>query len=324
MSLKQQLAHTVQKAGNFALFSLRADPLLERALALQGATAALQQRAIERVRCLADIEFSVFSQWGEDGILEWLVHRLPEIPQSFVEFGVEDFRESNARFLMMHRNWRGLVIDGSETNIARTRADAISWRHDLTATAAFITVDNIDALIADGGMRGEIGLLSVDIDGNDYWVWQAIQGVRPWLVAAEYNSAFGDLLPLSTPYAPDFVRGRAHASNLYYGASIAALNAQAAARGYVLLGSNGAGSNVFYVREDLAPAFEGRIEDRRPRPSRFREGRDETGRLTHARGVRRSEVIGHLPVTDVSSGRTAPLSDFGELYSAEWRRWLEG
>ena len=131
-----------------------------------------------------------------------------EAPPSFIEFGVETYRESNTRFLLVKDNWRGLVIDGSETNVASIRALSEYWRHDLTAVASFITRDNINDLFADAGFTGEVGLLSIDIDGNDYWVWEAIDVVSPVIVVVEYNSVFGPEAQVTVPYAADFTPAR--------------------------------------------------------------------------------------------------------------------
>lgn len=323
MSIKKNLTKVIDLVANRALGGVRGNPLIERSLALQGSIAASQQKAIEKIVCLADIEFSVFSQWGEDGIIEWLVHMNGDMPETFIEFGVENYRESNTRFLLMNRNWRGLIIDGSEDNIAIARGDNISWRHDLTAMAAFITTANINELIQKSGIVGDIGILSIDIDGNDFWVWEAINCIRPHIVVAEYNSAFGDLHTVSVPYSPDFYRGNVHYSNLHYGASISALDHLAISRGYSMLGSNRAGSNVFFIRNDRLARFEGRVADRKARPSRFREGRDIAHHLTFVRGVQRSAVIADLLVADVSTGLIQPLSSYGNLYSERWVAALE-
>ncbi len=164
----------------------------------------------------------------------------------------------------------------------------------------------------------------MDIDGNDYWVWQAIGNVSPWFVIVEYNAVLGDLLPLSVPYQADFVRTAADPSNLYYGASCKALEHLAATKGYVVLGSNRAGNNLFLARSDIAARIVDRIADRRPRPSRFREARDGAGRLTHLGGLARTERIAALPVVDVASGKQAPLGALGPLFSAEWQAAMAG
>ena len=126
------------------------------------------------VTSLRDAEFKVFSQFGDDGIIQYLIHRLASLPDSFVEFGVENYREANTRFLLLNNNWRGLVLDGNRNHIEQIQTDKIHWQHTLTAKHAWITRDNINDLIREAGFSGKIGLLSIDIDGNDYWVWEKL------------------------------------------------------------------------------------------------------------------------------------------------------
>ena len=95
--------------------------------------------------------------------------------------------------------------------------------HDLKPVPAFVTAENINTLIRDNGFAGEVGILSIDIDGNDYWVWKAISCVQADIVICEYNSRFGSERAVTIPYDPNFYRTEAHSSNLYFGASIRAL-----------------------------------------------------------------------------------------------------
>lgn len=256
-------------------------------------------------------ELSVFSQWGEDGLIAHLVSRVPIERPWFVEFGVEDYSEANTRFLLMTQNWRGLVMDGSESNIRAIREDDISWRHELEARCAFITRDNINGLLQDAGFTGDIGLLSVDIDGNDYWVWEAIDAVSPRIVVAEYNSSFGPSAAVTVPYDPTFVRGKKHHSNLYYGASIAALARLATRKGYALVGGNTAGNNAFFVRRDVLVTLPEVTPEQAYRRAAFREGRDESGALTFADFATRVRTIGHLPVLDLDRGIEVAIADLG-------------
>lgn len=315
-SLRRALQHAISASPK--------DPFFSNLLLLGGAAAAMQVRQMERIHELSDAGFKVFSQWDEDGIVEWLVHHNGSMPESFVEFGVEDFREANLRHLLISRNWRGLVIDGSPENILIAKHDAISWRHDFTAVASFVTAENINGLISNAGFSGEIGILSVDIDGNDYWLWKAIECVSPHFVIVEYNSAFGDRHALTIPYQPDFTRTVAHFSNLYWGASIEGFCALGRERGYTLLGSNRAGSNAFFVRNDRLPKFVGRLDEMRARPHRFREGRDRSGRLSYVTAQDRSKIIADQPVMDIVSGKTGSLGSFGELYTTRWAAMLGG
>ena len=181
---------------------------------------------------IAANEFRVFSQWGEDGILQFLLRHVPVTRKVFVEFGVQNYTESNTRFLLIKDNWSGLVLDGSEADIDFIKQDPIYWRYNLKAICAFITRENINGLLRDNGLTGEIGLLSVDIDGNDYWVWEQIDVVQPAIVIVEYNSRFGSQRAVTVPYDPAFVREKAHFSCAYYGASLPALVALGRRKGY--------------------------------------------------------------------------------------------
>ena len=297
----------------------RGDPVF-----LAGQSAARQIRGIGKLDSLWEAEFRVSSQWGEDGIIEWLVHHLRDIPETFVEFGVENYCEANTRFLLQHRNWRGLVIDGDQKNVDYIRQDPISWRHDLTSISAFITRDNINAIISGAGFEGQLGILSVDIDGVDYWVWEAIHCVKPHILIVEYNSVFGDRLTLSVPYRADFMRGHAHHCNLYYGLSIKAAEFLAAKRGYSFVGTNSAGSNAFFVRNDRVTEILKRVARVKDRPARFRESRAANGMLTFVAPADRASIIAHLPVVDVSTNVKLPLGQMGELYSPLWQAALVG
>jgi hypothetical protein len=286
--------------------------------ALDALRLALGRREARTVRgatfpSLRDAEFQVFSQWGEDGIIQYLLGRVPIDNPTFVEFGVEDYSESNTRFLLCHDDWSGLVIDGGDRHQRFIRERGLDWRHDLQAVRAFVTRENIDELLAGAGLRGDIGLLSVDIDGNDYWVLEAIRSVSPRILIVEYNSTFGPDHAITVPYRPDFRRERAHWSRLYYGASLAALVHLAAAKGYAFVGSNRAGNNAFFVRRDVAgglPVVEAREGWVR---SRFRESRDRSGALSLVTSHReRRRLMADLPVVEVTSGRIVAL---GSLFA---------
>jgi hypothetical protein len=257
-----------------------------------------------------EAEFRVFSQFGEDGIIQYLVQRVPIENKVFVEFGVEDYSESNTRFLLVHDNWRGLVMDGGDSHLAFLRRTGLDWRHDIEAKVAFVDRDNINGLIASAGIRGDIGLLSVDIDGNDYWVLEAIEVVSPRILVAEYNSNFGPEAAVAVPYDPAFERGRAHWSNLYWGASLSALDGLARRKGYALVGGNSAGNNAFWVRDDALGEVPRVTVAEAYAVSRFRESRDESGALTYVRDQRaRLAIIRNMPLWDVEAERSVTIAD---------------
>lgn len=271
---------------------------------LQDALGRLENRQLKMLDSynLQDNEFQVYSQWGEDGIIQFLIRHIPIVQKTFIEFGVENYRESNTRFLLQSNNWTGLVMDGDPAHVAAIRKSNLYWRHSLTAVESFITCENINALIQENGFSGEIGLLSVDIDGNDYWVWQAIDAVSPAIVVVEYNYRFGPHRAVTIPYRADFQRNRAHHSNIYYGASLKALCLLGERKGYDFVGSNSAGNNAFFVRRDLRPdaipkltAEEGYIQ------ARFRESRDRSGRLSFISFEEEQRLLAELELIDVES-----------------------
>jgi hypothetical protein len=195
---------------------------LVEAKILSARTLIRQMAATDVISELGDTEFRVFSQFGEDGIIQYLIRRsrVPRNLRTFVEFGVENYTEANTRFLLVNDNWRGLIMDASASNMASVRAWPFYWKYELSAQEAFIDRDNINDLIGEAGFAGEIGLLSVDVDGNDYWVWERISVVDPIIVIVEYNSLFGASRAVTIPYDPAFDRAPAHYSPLNWGGSL--------------------------------------------------------------------------------------------------------
>ena len=259
-----------------------------------------RQLTLDSVKEIAEAELRVFSQWGEDGIFQWLFRHVPA-PKRFVEFGVENYSEANTRFLLMKDGWEGLVIDGDPNNVETIRRDALSWRYPLYALQSFITRENIDGLLRSQGFVGDIGLLSIDIDGNDYWVWERIECVRPSVVVVEYNHRFGPERAVSIPYDAEFRRSQAHHSCVYYGASLKAFWLLGQRKGYDLVGCNRAGNNAFFVRRDLRPEWmKAHSAESAFVPGRFREARDEEGRMLMIPPEEEIHLIAHLPLVEIS------------------------
>lgn len=275
------------------------DVVTENLLMLAAQNHVREIRRLQNPISLDQVEFRCFSQFGDDGIIQFLIHYLDIKEDSFIEFGVENYTESNTRFLVKQNNWKGLVIDGNPENIEYIKNDRVYWQQQLTAVAAFIDRDNINDLIHDGGFDGEIGLLSVDIDGNDYWVWEAINTVNPSVVVAEYNSVFGPTAPITIPYQEDFYRTSAHCSNLYYGASLAALCHLAKEKNYRFVGCNTAGNNAYFVRNDCCKDLKALTPEEGYVESRFRESRDIDGKMTLLSGIDRWNEIAGMPVVNV-------------------------
>lgn len=264
---------------------------------------------VRRPQRLQDAEFKVFSQFGEDGIIQHLVRAVAPQQTTFVEIGTGDYRESNTRFLLQNDNWRGVVIDGGEDHVRFVLGSGLAWRYDVEPVSAFVTRENVNSLISDNGLSGEIGLLSVDVDGIDYWLWQAIDVVQPAIVVSEYNALWGPDATITVPYDPGFVNSKAHYSQLYFGASLGALVHFGASRGYRFVGCASNGANAFFVRDDLAGDLPAQTAASGYRESRFLTGRNPDGTLSRNRSTsERIATIGHLPVVDVSTGEETTVA----------------
>lgn len=213
----------------------------------------INQNQQKTINSIQEAEFCVFSQWGDDGIIQYLISKI-EIPNKiFIEFGVEDYRESNTRFLLINNKWSGLVIDGSRSNIDYIKRDVVSWACDLHAINAFITKENINELIKgflNKGYSSEIGILSIDIDGNDYWIWKEINVINPVIIIIEYNSAYGSDYAWTIPYKSDFYRVDEDKTFQYWGASLKALCHLGNEKGYLFIGCNSNGNNAYFIRKD--------------------------------------------------------------------------
>jgi hypothetical protein len=194
-------------------------------------------------------------------------------------------------------------MDGSESNVKQIIDSDYFWKYSLAAKAAFIDAENINDLLSSSELDPEIGLLHIDLDGNDYWIWKSIEVISPIVAIIEYNSVFGMDRPITIPYDKGFNRSRAHPSNLYFGASLPALWQLSRDKGYAFIGCNSAGNNAYFVRRDKLSdtVCEVSLESGYVL-SKYRESRDQEGRLTYLGGTQRLAAIKGLPVYNTATG----------------------
>ena len=319
VKMKQNDNRLLQLLKGWIVLIKNEDNFGERLLAIQEKNLFLNARNFinavcnKRIDSLAEVEFQVYSQFGEDGIIQWLIHNVKIDEKTFIEFGVEDYTEANTRFLLMNDNWTGFVIDGSEENINCLKNWKYIWKYDLLAKTAFITKDNINQLIIDAGFAGDIGILSIDLDGNDYWILNAIDCVQPRILICEYNSVYGDKEAVSVPYDEAFVRTEKHFSNLYWGASLGAFCYWAEKNGYYYVGSNSAGNNAFFVRKDCISADIIPVNVHVFTPSKYRESRGQDGKLTYLRGDERLKCIRETELVDLKTNRIDTITNIYHL-----------
>jgi hypothetical protein len=260
-------------------------------------------------------EFQVFSQWNDDGLIQHLVRHVPIERSTFVEFGVESYRESNTRFLLQHNNWSGVIFDGGDAHRQFVyQQSEIGWRYAIDARTAFLTRETINEEFRKAGLCGDIGLLSIDVDGNDYWLWKAIDTVSPRIVICEFNSTFGPEHLITVPYSSEFSHVEAHYSRLYFGASLPALVELGKQKEHRFVGCESHGANAFFVREDVAgllpslAASEGWVR------SRFRSSRNRAGQLTYVGDHReRLRLIADMTVETRPGGERRSIRDVFDL-----------
>lgn len=212
--------------------------------------ATLVQRHGERGRGLTASEFKVFSQNGEDGVIAEIFRRIGPTNRWFVEFGTENGSEGNAVFLADVLGWSGMFIEGSSTHFPSLER-RYQNRDGVTTLSAWVTPENVNRLFLEAEVPESFDLLSIDIDGNDYWVWEALTVCTPRVVIVEYNGLLSTAACLVQPYEPD----GGWDGTEFFGASLGALRSLARKKGYALVHTELSGTNAFFVHESLAGEF---------------------------------------------------------------------
>ena len=196
-----------------------------------------------------EVEFRCFSQFGEDGILLYLFSLLGTTNRRAVEICAGDGIECNTANLIVNHGWEGLLFDGDAARLAEGasfyRECPETWIMPPKLVHAWITAENVNRLIAENGFSGAIDLLSLDMDGVDYWIWKALDAVVPRVVVLEFNNLWGPDEPMTVPYSADFRSSGAR------GASLAAFVKLGREKGYRLVGAHRHGFNAFFIRDGL-------------------------------------------------------------------------
>ena len=207
---------------------------------------------------LKDVEFRCYSQNSEDGILLYIFSLLGTTNRRVVEICAGDGIECNAANLIINHGWRGLLFDGDADQVARGKSFystcRTTWISPPTFVNAWITADNVDALIAGNGFSGPIDLLSLDVDGNDYWLWNAITCIDSAVVVLEFNAHCGPERSVTMSYTPDYHLD-VTVQPYRCGASLPAFVKLARTKGYRLVGVQSLGFNAFFIRDGLGEAF---------------------------------------------------------------------
>jgi len=200
-----------------------------------------QERKMRNPHNLMNYEKHVYSQFREDGIIEEIFKRIGTMNRYFVEFGSAEGNENNTRYLLEENSWQGLWIEGSQE--AANTAREHFHKYPVKVLNRFITRENILAIFAEANVPKEPDFLSIDLDGNDYWVWQEIlMDYKPRVVCIEYNANISPRKSWIMPYNKDYIWDNTRD----FGASLKALNQLGKQHGYVLVGCESTGVNAFF------------------------------------------------------------------------------
>ena len=218
---------------------------IQRALFLDSASLSYPYNLTAR-------RFSLSSQNEEDGIIHAIFDTVGEGSRRFVEIGAGT-NGGNSGFLASECGWSGMMLEANEDRLSKLKMHFEPL--GVTCLSDWVARENINDFIRNSGCEGEIDLLSIDIDGNDYWIWEAVTACSPRLVIIEYNSLFGPDRAVVVPYDPEFDRHRfveaAEGGHYYFGASLQALSRLAEQKGYRLILTEPRGVNAFFLRNDV-------------------------------------------------------------------------
>jgi len=287
------------------------------ALSLQIGAAALSVRDTTNTKKkhLWDWELKVFSQWGEDGIIDFIVKRLEISHLRIFEIGSGNFSECNSRFAAEYLNASVVAVDSREDLISNVESMDVFWKGQIFPRQLYVTPENVEEIFDEAArLMAGIDIISLDIDGNDYWVLEKLDlsGVR--CVIVEINPVFGGKHPISIPRDDLFDRTKAHHSWLYFGMSFQAAKKLMKDKGFELIGSNRVGNNLFFVQNSEAKFFEDCIttadDYREAKYWRVRESRDQAGNLSYLSPKACIEIIGDCKVKNVVTGEINTLNRF--------------
>lgn len=273
-----------------------------------GQAAILAQRAArDTFTDLWEAEVQVYSQWGEDGIIDYLCDCLSLARPRALELGAGNFLECNTRFLAENRSASVVAVD-ARSDLGPTLASLpLYWRTSVWALSEWITPETVPGIVARArSLMGGLDIVSLDVDGNDYWVAERLDLEGVGLVILEYNALFGHQRAVTVPRDDQFDRSTAHPSWQYWGASLRAWVDLMRKRGFSIVGTNRACFNAFFCPtarlDDIPLPAVDTADLSRYVDSRIRDSRGADGNLSYLAGRARVDAIRDMPVIDVVTG----------------------
>ena len=278
----------------------------DRKVFMMGAAHILNIRKnYDSIKRLEDVDYKIFSQNGEDGILDYLLTCLKIDKPKFIEIGVGDYHESNTRFIFERTSCKGLIIDIIEDFKKKVSQNTKVWRGDLNILSKKIDSENFIPTIKEYNFKDNVDIFSIDVDGIDYWILEKIPKKFSKIIVAEFNPYFGSELSITVPNDPNFNRTNYHYSNLCFGASLKAIIELLSKKGFIFLGTNLFRNNVFFVNEDFKDQLSIDFPDTKDLSkftnANFRESREINNNLTFISPQKIINKIADCNVVDLSN-----------------------
>jgi hypothetical protein len=267
---------------------------------------SLNRNKYDSVEDIIDIEEKIFSQNGEDGIIDYLIHKLNIGNKNFVEIGVGNYRESNTRFLYNTYHPKGLIIDYIDDMKNKVKKHVNFWKGDLRICNQKIDSENILDLL-NKNCDYEIDLFSIDIDSIDYWIIKKLKNNISKIFVAEYNPVFGAELEVTVPNISGFERSKYHYSYLCYGMSLKALINLMDQKGYYFIGTNLQKINAFFIskefkKEEFFKNIKIKSLDNYTN-SNIRDSRDVNNKLNYLSGHKKLKEIEDCEVINLKDNK---------------------
>jgi hypothetical protein len=259
--------------------------LLQKPSHLETQAAILASRTrYPSLNLLSDADVKIYSQWGEDGILDYLCDCLGVERPKVLEVGAGNFTECNSRFLVEFRNASATLVDANTNLEKNVKESDLFWKTHLYAITKWVSTSNINSIINTANQQmGGLDVFSLDLDGNDYWILKEADLGDTKIVVVEYNSIFGSEISVSVPKDERFDRTQKHFSWLYYGANLKAYVDLLKSKGFIFVGTNRVRSNAFFVRNDQISRVSIEIPTSLTNfiDCKIRESRDELGKMSY-------------------------------------------
>jgi hypothetical protein len=291
----------------------------ERKILLLGKSHFLNYRPkYKSLKNISDLDYKIFSQNGEDGIIDYLLYSLDITSPKFIEIGIGDYEESNTRYLFETTNSQGLIIDCIKNLKTKVMKNTKLWRGDLKIIENFIDSENIIKILKENSFYEKIDLFSIDIDGTDYWVLKQIPNNFSKVIIVEYNSNFGHEFEVTVPNIKKFNRTKYHYSNLCFGTSLKAVINLLEKKNYTFIGTNISKMNAFFISNSELNKINLDIPDKNNikkfTNANFRESKDMNGKLNYLSGNKKLNEIKNCEIVDVSNSKEKLLT-IKELYN---------